>query len=189
MSRNETGPTGAFVQDRHQYPADTHSQTNVFSSPQVVVAPRQPAAWRSDTIKKLENLATLGDNWDSYGADQIDVRSISHAKELVSLLSTYVGVESPAVGATPDGEVGLSWDGGHWSLDAEINKDGRIDYVYIDDRNNINDVEKSTHNLYDLLMRLTQWPEATLSRGNPEEASWARVARRSRKRWLKDNPY
>lgn len=69
----------------------------------------------------------------------------------------YVGVDEPAVGATPDGEAGLSWDGGPWSLDVDVTRDGRYEYVFLDDRDSTLSIEASTRDKDDLLIRLTTW--------------------------------
>ena len=66
-------------------------------------------------------------------------------------------VEKPAVGATPDGHIGFSWDEGAWSLDAEILPTGRIEYVYLDERDSAQDREAVALDWAELLEMLTQW--------------------------------
>ena len=121
---------------------------------------QQLPTWVRRTITKLENLPALQENWDSYGARPIDMRSIQKAHELICELALYVGINEPAVSATPDGHVGLSWDEGSWSIDAEMLPDGRIRYVYLDERDSANDRERVTCGRYELLGLLTQAPES-----------------------------
>ncbi|MGB2986951.1 MAG: hypothetical protein WBE26_13850 [Phycisphaerae bacterium] len=143
-------------------PSGTTGETTVLSQKDLFLGPmfalcETPPTWLPGVITKLSDLAPLEDNWDSYGASPIDPRSISNAQALVQWLAMFIGVDEPAVGASPDGEAGLSWDGGPWSLDVDVSPDGRIDYVYIDDRDAARDVEASTHDPYELLTLLTAW--------------------------------
>ena len=73
----------------------------------------------------------------------------------------YVGVAEPAVGASPEGHVGFSWDEGAWSLDAEVLPDGRIEYVYLDEQDSAKDRDTTTRLWTDLLELLTQLPQVT----------------------------
>lgn len=147
----------AFDQDTYPVSLQANQETAALSPLPMVATRERPPKWLRDTITKLQNLATLQENWDSYGASPVNADSIFRAQELVCYLAMFVGVDEPAVGATPDGEAGLSWDGGPWSLDVDIAPDGRIDYVYIDDRDSSQDVEMSTRRPHDLLMYLTGW--------------------------------
>ena len=152
----------AFDQDCYQIPVETGQETAVLSRQQQVFVARRQAEpkWLAETNAKLDNLAALQENWDSYGASPIDPRSIANAQQLIFNLGMFVGVDVPAIGATPDGHVGFSWDEGTWSLDAEVLPDGRIEYVYLDERDSANDRETTTRRWADLLELLTQLPES-----------------------------
>jgi hypothetical protein len=126
----------------------------------VAIRETQPK-WLRDSLRKLQELATLQENWDSYGASPVNANSVVRAQELVCYLARFVGVDEPAVGATPEGHVGFSWDEGAWSLDAEVLPNGRIAYVYLDERDSANDRETTTRRWADLLALLTQLPEST----------------------------
>ena len=87
------------------------------------------ANWLPTVIAELDALGDLEANWDSYGALPIDPVSIEYAARLANLLAERKGIREPAVGATPDGHAGLSWDGGSWSLDVDVTPDGLWEYV------------------------------------------------------------
>lgn len=113
------------------------------------------ATWLEDAICKIQALASLKDNWDSYGAAAINPDSIREALNVVASLAEVDSIDAPSVGAGPDGNVGFSWDGGSWSLDAEILPDERIEIVYLDELNPEDDIEDANASLPDLLSRLT----------------------------------
>lgn len=92
-----------------------------------------PAPWLNAALAKLEGLRALTANWNSYGASPIGPAAIAWAKEIVTHLATYAGVDAPTVTATPDGHVGLCWDSGRRSLDASIDSAGVISYVFLDE--------------------------------------------------------
>lgn len=161
MSFDRTDQSIALATESDTFESDTlaagKSDETSILSPRTKYALRDAPLWLQETITKLKNLATLQENWDSYGGLPVDRRSIDNAILLITNLASVENVSEPAIGATPDGEAGLSWDGGHWSLDADILPDGRIDYVYTDDRDPSCDVEETTSNPYDLLSLLTAW--------------------------------
>lgn len=84
---------------------------------------------------KIANLHSLVDNWDSYGASRIEPAAIQSASELAKILSFLPSLGPPTVGATPDGEVELSWNVGGRHLDVIVHPGGRATYVLIDSVN------------------------------------------------------
>lgn len=123
----------------------------------MVLAFRGNPPWLTEVVRKLQDLAILDEDWDSYGAASIDHNSIANSLRLITFLAGFVGVEPPAVGGTPEGHVGLSWDEGKWSLDVEVLPDGRIEYVYLDERDHANDQEVTTINCSSVVALLTRW--------------------------------
>lgn len=158
MSITQTNPTDAFRGNDTPIPAEAGTNTDALSHA-AILAPREVyPTWLRETITKITNLATLQEDWDSYGALPIDRGSITKACEYICYLAGYVSVDSPAVAGTPDGHIGFSWDKGSWSLDAKILPDGRIEYVYLDERDATNDLDTTTRSWSDFLDLLTQWP-------------------------------
>ena len=157
MSDKHTSETLALETIWLSVAVDAGHTAEVFARQFVVAQNDAPHDWLGRVLDKLQRLATLGENWDSYGAAPVDHDSIREAQKLVEHLAMYVGVDEPAVGATPDGEAGLSWDGGPWSLDVDVTRDGRYEYVFLDDRDSTLSIEASTRDKDDLLIRLTTW--------------------------------
>lgn len=197
MSDEQTNPPIAFVDDFDPIPAETSGNTEALSRETVFARRETYPEWLREMIEKLENLATLQENWDSYGAGPIDKRSIKKARDLIGYLAAFIAVDCPAVAGTPDGHVGFSWDEGSWSLNAKILPDGRIKYVYLDERDATKDRETTTRNWSDLLDLLTQWPEALTPRGNRERAEaeemddeeWVRRSSAALREWMDKNPF
>jgi hypothetical protein len=113
------------------------------------------ATWLEEATRKIQALALLKENWDSYGASPINPDSIAEALNVVASLANVYDIDAPAVGGSPDGNVGLSWDGGSWSLDAKILPDERIEIIYLDELNPWDDIEHANAGLPALLSRLT----------------------------------
>ncbi|HUU98808.1 MAG TPA: hypothetical protein VM487_24005 [Phycisphaerae bacterium] len=105
----------------------------------------------------MEQLLALPENWNSYGARPVSHDAAARANEFAAYLSYVVGVVEPAVGATPDGDVGFCWDAGTWSLDVSIDGTGLISYVYLDEENHGNDRDTCTRDIAQLIPLLTQW--------------------------------
>ena len=156
MNNELQNQTLAFPEPFSLVPAGTDQQPEALVR-LPVIALRDPPPWLKITLSKLEALGTLQENWDSYGAAPVERNSIREAQKLLMHLAMYVGVDEPAVGATPDGEAGLSWDGGPWSLDVDVTREGRYEYVFLDDRDSALSIEASTRDKDDLLIRLTTW--------------------------------
>lgn len=86
--------------------------------------------WLSAVLAKIDDYALLEKDWDSYGAEAADRKSLVFARALAIYLSA-MEIAEPAVALTSDGHVGFSWDEG-WSLDVECLPDGQFSYVMID---------------------------------------------------------
>lgn len=108
---------------------------------------RTLATCLGEVDRSIQRLALLQEDWDSYGGAVIAPEAIANARRLVQELARIDGVPAPAVGGTPDGEVGLAWDVGDWSLDLKIEGSGVLHYVYLDEGDSSMDVERSTKNI------------------------------------------
>jgi hypothetical protein len=100
--------------------------------------PRAPAAGRflsATAHEQLDELATLNENWDSYGGSPPTQTSIAEAHELLSKIETLLGpsagkrVRPFDVAPIPRGGVQIEWRGGDLHLEVEIGPDGDLSYL------------------------------------------------------------
>lgn len=132
------------------------AQTSGYNSTRpVLIAGREVPEWINDLVSRIDALRALGPNWDSYGASPVNITTIVHAQDIARKLAGFVGVTRPVLSPGPNGEVGFSWDTGKWSLDASIDVEGMITYVYLEEAGR--EVESRTRDPRDLLPFLTQW--------------------------------
>lgn len=116
---------------------------------------RWPANWLKSKIRAVQGLLALPSNWDSYGAERIDPRSVESALGRLRQLALITENE-PSVGASPSGYATLKWD---WEddskhLEIEFHPDGMLDYAFVDLLNQSGDVERVTENLGEILRYL-----------------------------------
>lgn len=129
----------------------------VFVQQSTIAIRDEPAEWTDRCQQHLVSLAELEPNWDSYGAQRVDPRSIEAGKALIGQLARYHGIEEPSTTASPDGYVVLSWDREDRSLDAEILPDAIIAYAYMDRQDRFLDREGKTNDPAFIANLLTQW--------------------------------
>ncbi len=106
----------------------------------------QIADWTEDCLQRIERLHKLKQNWDSYGANPVDPRSIEAARQLVRKFAFVQGIDCPRVAASPAGHVALSWEWQEYSreLDLEILPDCTLRYSYIDEKQPSQDSDGET---------------------------------------------
>jgi len=126
-------------------------------------APRACVAspdWLEACLARIDRLAALEENWNSYGARKVDPRAIELGKLfVVHLASMHGGIECPQVAASPDGNPAFSWEWHNHSreLSVEITPGGTIRYSYVDEENPSQDTEGETDDP-DLVARFrTHW--------------------------------
>jgi len=79
---------------------------------------------------ELEEVASeaASPNWDGYGAQAVDPRTVQEAKRLLDALPTTTPV--PEVSADPDGEVAISWNlDSSWVFSVSVGPSGRLSYA------------------------------------------------------------
>lgn len=88
-------------------------------------------------LERLEEFATLSEDWDSYGAVPISAVAIDRARELAAeIISKHALSIRPEgysfdVVPTPDGGVQLEWDVDAKHLEIAIGPDGTLTYFYV----------------------------------------------------------
>ena len=92
------------------------------------------------TLMRLEEFPSLEPNWDSYGADPITPLAIRIARRIAECVTaSHMATGLPdlyALHAVPlaHGGVQLEWDTEGQSLEVAIGPDGRLAYLYVDER-------------------------------------------------------
>lgn len=98
--------------------------------PGLVRAAARPHDWFVEATEKLQNIASLNQNWDSYGASRPNSVSIYYAYELLRLIHNKVGITRPAITPAPNGNICFEWDEDHLSALLEIQPSGFTKYVF-----------------------------------------------------------
>jgi hypothetical protein len=75
---------------------------------------------------KIEELAALKPNWDSYGAPAISERALDRAMDI---LWTIRRSPQPRIVPTAEGGVQLEWYTASEELEVEIRPDGNVEYL------------------------------------------------------------
>jgi hypothetical protein len=87
--------------------------------------------WLKEVFDRLNELGTLGANWDSYASDAVTVASIRSAKTLLSNLQLE-RLPKPHVSAAPGGGVGFHWRVARYDLEIEVNGDSGMSFLKTD---------------------------------------------------------
>lgn len=111
-----------------------------------------PAEWLTKVLGSIQSLGALPENWDSYGANRVDQRSLDFAQARVRQIAVNTNCE-PTVTATPGGCVNLAWrwDADSKSLEIEFRPDGRMHYAFVDLTHTSGDTENVVRLLGELL--------------------------------------
>ncbi len=88
--------------------------------------------WLRRAQKKLRELATLPENWDSYGSHPIQPAAIEKASELISLLSDLKTAQ-PEIFPVAGGGLQLELRDRQHEIEIEILPDGNIEYLILDE--------------------------------------------------------
>lgn len=88
---------------------------------------RPSTTWLADVLAKIDGLASLEKNWDSYGGLPIDPRSIVHAKSTITWLAGMGFDVSPVVTPLTTGLVQLEWPGRE--IEVEFRTDGVMEFI------------------------------------------------------------
>src|SRR5450432_4780371 len=88
----------------------------------------QSPAWLKETYDRIQQLASLQRNWDSYDGAPIPPKAISMAGFLLSNLDVE-DMPRPHVAAIPDGGVGLHWRIANRDIEIEVESSGEIHFL------------------------------------------------------------
>jgi len=111
-----------------------------------ILAKNKAGTWLHECQKHVAELRHLPPNWDSYGANPVDIGSIANALEFIDMLAEYPAISAPNVAASPAGNVAFSWswNEGDRELDVEVTGAGMIRYSFINESEPNHDAEGQT---------------------------------------------
>lgn len=115
------------------------------------------AGWFRECEKNIYKLQELEPNWNSYGAKSVSIKSIKFARDFMNELSKTSGIKCPRIGASPTGNVVLSWEWKDFTRELEIEIDPAVGirYSYIDECDPEKDREGETIEPMDIRLILT----------------------------------
>jgi len=146
-TRRPSSESSGFTPHR----AGTDTGAIAFRLPWHLVPRPKPQAWAANCVDQVRSLAALSSNWDSYGARCVGLRAIGVAVELVDVLARFDGVAPPAVGATADGKVALSWELGEAAVDVEVDDTGGAKFSFVSDGDPTSDREGRLFDLAEII--------------------------------------
>ena len=90
--------------------------------------------WLVSVLRKLNEIAALPGNWDSYGAAPVDQRSLEHSLELIlKIMEDNEMLPPPRVSATVRGGVGFEWRSEGKDLEIELEGPFRVHAYFFDE--------------------------------------------------------
>lgn len=96
-----------------------------FRQSMVLSAAKPVAAWLSKTVDEISSLASLRNNWDSYGAVPVERAAVAAARGIIGALGD-VTFPIPKIAASPNGGVLFHWRLNSRDLEVEVEDDGTI---------------------------------------------------------------
>ena len=110
---------------------NTSPDTTARGTGEALVALRaKPAEWFESCVARLQEVAELGENWDSYGAGPVKNVAVHYAHRFLARLIHTQAIERPTITATPAGHVAFSWSDDARSIDLEIDDRGQLMYFH-----------------------------------------------------------
>jgi hypothetical protein len=92
------------------------------------------AAWFHDAVGRLENLASLAPDWDSYGAKAVAANmALAAVKFLAEVAAVAPSVHGPSIVPLSDGGIQVEWHRGGIDLEVAFSDDepgvSRVDHT------------------------------------------------------------
>lgn len=113
-------PTQAFS-------AGTLTAARVVTPTEFILLDEAAPAWLQIMVDDINQAATLPRNWDSYGAERLQVKSAIRAIELLDRMG--FGGPAPWVAPTKDGGLHMEWVRHDLGLELEVTQEGGVSVV------------------------------------------------------------
>lgn len=88
--------------------------------------------WLIEVVSRLNLIAMLPQDWNSYGAPRVNQRTLEHSLEVINKLMREM-LPTPRVNATAAGGVEFSWCVGGKELEIEVGRPFRVHAYYYDE--------------------------------------------------------
>lgn len=95
-------------------------------------------SWFKSVRTRLQNLASLPENWNGYGSPQIAGEAISESLRIINELAK-LGMPEPEIFPISGGGVQMEWQNQGAELEIEIMPDRSISYLLVGDNNEMFD--------------------------------------------------
>lgn len=111
---------------------ESHNHARILVRSQQTISPRSDLSWLADAEESLSKLASLGENWDSYGAKRIEPENV---RQTLQILAEVMKPEIAFPWITPlaNGGLQMEWDGTDEGSFVGIEVEGNSTTAYVGD--------------------------------------------------------
>jgi len=110
------------------------SQTEFMMEKSSLISTSEPSCnWLPSVQKQFQAIASLPENWDSYGASRPRESILNGAWNLIASISQMPGVPKPHVNPTRNGGVQFEWEAGERYFEVEVEAERAATYYWSDD--------------------------------------------------------
>jgi hypothetical protein len=122
------------------------------------------ARWQQGAVAKLQRIAALEDNWDTYGSRPIPPTVVARMLDVLDVVA-FPRMPEPAVVPTPEGGIQLEWHIRNLDLEVEVSPRESALIVSLDDQDADEALEETllpgSYRFSQVLQRLVARSEST----------------------------
>jgi hypothetical protein len=123
--------TASHAATRNSFLTENMYYSHHFDDPSTYEVMSNEPAWLRSTVNQLEEILSLGENWDSYGAAPVSFENAEYAVRLLDFVAS-LATPAPFIAPTPEGSVQLEWHRAGIDLEVEIVSPYRLLVSYED---------------------------------------------------------
>ncbi|HEY4033080.1 MAG TPA: hypothetical protein VGL94_03845 [Ktedonobacteraceae bacterium] len=129
-----------------------------------------PESWIQRALDQLDDIAKLGPDWDSYGADPPSSLAITIASELLLIVNqkfgklAYEESQPQIVAPRPDGGIQIEWGTRPVEIAVHANPSGSLGYLYINRQGDISEYKEVSSASWSEVLQLIAKVVFTVSR-------------------------
>lgn len=112
---------------------------------------------KSEILKQLNIINNLPDNWDSYGSPKLERGLFVNARQFVRFLDSLFIDSAPDVVPISGGGVQFEWQYGGRELEIEFSTNSIIEYLKVDEDENMEENLFSIEQMTDEIPKLFSW--------------------------------